>query len=146
MANSYKGKYKPQNPGKYIGDTEDIVYRSLWERKFMVFCDTNESVLGWSSENIAIPYFSPIDNSYHKYFPDFLLKIKNKHGQIEIYLVEIKPEKQCKKPEKKNKSNKTFLKEMTQWVINSKKWEAARKFADDNNWQFKILTEKTLKV
>jgi len=35
MYMSYKGKYRPENPKKYKGDPTNIVYRSLWERKFM---------------------------------------------------------------------------------------------------------------
>ena len=55
-------------------------------------------------------------------------------------------QKQCREPEKKKKSNKTYLHEMTRWVINSKKWEAATKYAKKQNWEFKILTEKTLNL
>lgn len=146
MPSSYKGKYKPKNPDKYAGDPTDITYRSLWERKFMVFCDNNPNILSWASENIAIPYFSPIDNEYHRYFPDFIIKIRNKSDEIEVYLIEIKPEKQCKEPELGKKSKKTFLKEMSQWVINTKKWEAAQAYAKSKHWKFKILTERTLKV
>lgn len=146
MGTSYKGKYTPKNPNKYAGDPSKIIYRSLWERKFMVFCDDTASVLKWSSEEISIPYFSPIDNEYHQYYPDFVIKVRDKQNQIKTYLIEIKPEKQCREPEKKNKSDKTYLTEMTQWVINNKKWDAAKKFADRQNWEFKILTEKTLNL
>ena len=109
MGTSYKGKYKPKNPNKYAGDPSKIIYRSLWERKFMIFCDENQNVLKWASEEISIPYFSPIDNEYHQYFPDFVLKVKDKTNTIKTYLVEIKPEKQCREPEKKKKSDKTLL-------------------------------------
>ena len=83
----------------------------------MVFCDTNPSVIKWASEEISIPYFSPIDNEYHQYYPDFTIKVKDKTNSIKTYLIEIKPEKQCREPEKKKKSNKTYLHEMTRWVI-----------------------------
>ena len=146
MGTSYKGKFTPKNPSKYAGDPSKIIYRSLWERKFMVFCDENANVLTWASEEIAIPYYSPVDNEYHRYYPDFLIKTKDKNNNIKIYLIEIKPEKQCKEPEKKKKSNKTYLVEMRQWIINNKKWEAAKKFAKTHNWEFKILTEKSLKL
>ena len=39
---TYKGIYRPSNPKKYAGDPSRIVYRSNWERKFMVYCDRNE--------------------------------------------------------------------------------------------------------
>ena len=63
----YKGKYRPEHPEKYVGNSSNIIYRSLLERRFMVFCDRNDSVLKWSSEELAIPYVSPIDNRVHRY-------------------------------------------------------------------------------
>jgi hypothetical protein len=68
---TYKGRYSPKNPGKYKGDPTGIIYRSLWERKLMVYLDENKSIIQWSSEEIAIPYISPLDIRYHRYFPDF---------------------------------------------------------------------------
>ena len=58
---SYKGRYTPANPKKYKGNSRNIVYRSLWERKFMVYCDTSKNILEWGSEEIIIPYISPVD-------------------------------------------------------------------------------------
>ena len=71
---AYKGKYRPTRPYKYKGDPTNIIYRSLWERKFMQYCDSTTNVLEWGSEEIALPYRSPIDNKVHRYFPDFILK------------------------------------------------------------------------
>ena len=51
-----------------------MIYRSLWERKLMVYCDKNNSVVG-GSEEIIIPYVSPKDGRYG-YFPDFYMKVK----------------------------------------------------------------------
>ena len=39
---AYRGRYIPSNPKKYKGDPSNIIYRSLWERKFMVYCDAND--------------------------------------------------------------------------------------------------------
>ena len=88
---SYKGKYKPSYPQKYKGDPTNIIYRSLWERKFMVYCDLNENVLEWSSEEKCVAYRSPIDGRAHRYFPDFLIKVKEENGSIKKYMIEIKP-------------------------------------------------------
>ena len=88
---SYKGKYKPSYPKKYKGDPTNIVYRSLWERKFMVYCDNNLNVLEWQSEEFFIPYRSPVDNKIHRYFPDFFIKYKDTDGKIRSSLIEIKP-------------------------------------------------------
>ena len=71
---SYKGLYRPTNPKKYVGNTKQIVYRSNLERKFMLYCDRNDSVQ-WASEEISIPYLSPLDNKVHRYYPDFLVKL-----------------------------------------------------------------------
>ena len=58
---AYRGKYQPKNPKKYVGDSSHVHYRSLWERKFMVYCDTNNSIVEWGSEEVIIPYVSPCD-------------------------------------------------------------------------------------
>ena len=71
---SYKGKYRPTNKRKYKGDVNSIVYRSLWERKFMVYLDTNPDITEWGSEEIVIPYVSPLDGKRHRYFPDFYVR------------------------------------------------------------------------
>ena len=90
---TYKGKFKTKNPAKYKGDITNIVYRSLWELRFMKWCDLNSSVLEWGSETIIVPYISPLDRKVHRYFVDFYIKVKNKNGEIQKYLVEIKPER-----------------------------------------------------
>ena len=58
---SYSGKFKPKNYKKYKGDPTRIIYRSLLERRFMVWCDNNENVIEWGSEELQIPYKSPVD-------------------------------------------------------------------------------------
>ena len=95
---SYKGKYKPRCPYKYKGDPTNIIYRSLWELKFKKYCDTTPSILKWSSEEIAIPYKSPVDNRVHRYFPDFYVKVRESSGKIVHKLIEVKPSKQTVPP------------------------------------------------
>ena len=114
---SYKGKYQPSYPKKYKGDPTNIVYRSLWERKFMVYCDKNENILEWGSEEVIVPYRSPIDNRYHRYFPDFYIKVRESNGKIKKMIIEIKPYKQCIEP----KVQKTKTK-----VISTKLWNMPR--------------------
>lgn len=141
----YRGKYRPENPKKYVGDYNNIIYRSLLERKFMVFCDRNPNILKWASEEMAIPYISPLDNRMHRYFVDFIIEVVEKDGKTKTYMVEIKPQRQCVEPKPSdNKSKKTFLKEMKTWSINNSKWKAAKEFAIKNNWEFKVITEKNL--
>lgn len=111
----------------------------------MVFCDKNPNILKWASEEMAIPYISPLDNKIHRYFVDFIIEVMEKNNSVKTYLVEIKPQRQCVEPKPSDKkSNRTFLKEMKTWSINNSKWKAATEFASKHNWEFKLITEKNL--
>jgi hypothetical protein len=142
---SYKGKFKPKNYQKYKGDPTNIVYRSLLERRFMVYCDEKPWVLEWSSEEIVVPYKSPIDNRWHRYFVDFWIKYRKSNNEIKTLLIEIKPDSQTRQPTKKDKVTRRFLTEVQTWGINQAKWKAASEYCLDRNWEFKILTEKDLR-
>src|SRR5210317_654284 len=100
---AYSGKYQPSFPKKYKGDPTNIIYRSLWERKFMRYCDLNENVNQWQSEEFWIPYRSPLDNRIHRYFPDFFVKYKDKNGGTRTVVIEIKPKKEVQMPERNPK-------------------------------------------
>jgi hypothetical protein len=141
---SYKGKYQPSNPQKYKGNPTNIIYRSLWERKFMVYCDTNENIIEWQSEEKAIPYRSPVDGKIHRYFPDFLIKVKESNGTIKNYMIEIKPAKQTVPPPKPKRQTQRYISEVYEYAKNQAKWEAAREFCKDRQWEFKVLTENEL--
>ena len=143
---SYKGKYYPSFPRKYKGDPTNIIYRSLWERKFMVYCDKNQNILEWASEEIAIPYRSPIDNRVHRYFPDFYMKVKEFNGKIKRYVIEVKPAKQTKPPAKPKRQTKGYIREAYEYAKNQAKWKMAREFCADRMWEFKVVTEKELGI
>jgi len=143
---SYKGRYQPSFPQKYKGDPTKIIYRSLWERKFMRYCDLNENILEWGSEEIALPYISPLDNRVHRYYPDFYIKVKESNGKIKKYIIEIKPKKQTVEPQKKKNITKGYLYEVTEWAKNQAKWKVAKEFCKDRLWEFKILTEDDLGI
>ena len=143
---SYKGKYQPAFPQKYKGNSQNIVYRSLWERKFMVYCDTNENILEWFSEEIAVPYRSPIDNKIHRYFPDFYIKVKESNGQIKKYIIEIKPKKQTIEPIPQKRKTKGYIYEVYEYVKNQAKWKAAEEWCADRGYEFKVLTEDDLGI
>ena len=143
---SYKGKYYPSFPRKYKGDPTNIIYRSLWERKFMVYCDKNESILEWASEEIAIPYRSPIDNRVHRYFPDFYMKVKETNGKIKNYVIEVKPAKQTKPPAKPKRQTKGYIREAYEYAKNQAKWKMAKEYCADRQWVFKVVTEKELGI
>ena len=143
---SYKGKYYPSYPRKYKGDPTNIIYRSLWERKFMVYCDKNDNILEWASEEIAIPYRSPVDNRGHRYFPDFYMKVKERGGKIKRYVIEVKPAKQTKPPVKPKSQTKGYIREAYEYAKNQAKWKMAREFCADRQWEFKVVTEKELGI
>ena len=99
---AYKGRYTPQNPQKYRGNPRNVIYRSLWERKFMTYCDQSDSIVEWGSEEVIIPYISPWDGLVHRYFPDFYIKVKQHDNKVKKYIIEVKPKKQCSPPDPKH--------------------------------------------
>ena len=143
---SYKGRYSPSYPRKYKGNPSNIIYRSLWERKFMVYCDLNENILEWGSEEIVIPYRSPIDNRVHRYFPDFYVKLKETTGKTKKYIIEVKPKRQTKPPSRPKRQTKGYLREVYEYARNQAKWEAAVDYCKDRLYEFKIMTEDELGV
>lgn len=143
--NSYKGKFTPQNPQKYNGNPDNIIYRSSWELRCMKWFDDNPNIIWWSSEELAIPYYSPVDKRMHRYFPDFIIKVKRKDDTIMTYVVEVKPEAQTKKPTQKRKT-KQYIRESITYVVNQMKWKAADEFCHAHGWEFKIVTEKDLGI
>ena len=143
---AYRGKYYPSFPRKYKGDPTNIIYRSLWERKFMVYCDKNAKILEWGSEEIALPYISPHDSRVHRYFPDFYIKVQENTGKIKRYLIEVKPLKQTVKPKKPKRQSKGYIREAFEYARNQAKWKAAREYCADRMWEFKVITEKELDI
>ena len=143
---AYKGKYYPSFPRKYKGDPTNIIYRSLWERKFMVYCDKNAKILEWGSEEIALQYISPHDSRVHRYFTDFYIKVQENTGKIKRYLIEVKPLKQTVKPKKPKRQTKGYIREAFEYARNQAKWKAAKEYCADRMWEFKVITEKELDI
>ena len=145
MRKRYKGKFKIKNPKKYKGNPTNIIYRSLMELRFMKWCDTSEKILTWNSEEVIIPYISPIDNKKHRYFPDFLRQTEK--GWT---LIEVKPQVQTKPPKKLIMENLTLKKKrryvnaVQTWLVNEAKWKAAEQVCKKKGWKFQIMTEKQL--
>ena len=146
MAESIKSKYRPTYPQKYKGNPNNIICRSSWERRFCHWCDMNKNILEWGSEEFSIPYISPIDNRVHKYYPDFIIKVKESSGQIKTYVIEVKPEKQTREPVKKTRVTKSYIYEVTTYAVNQAKWKAANEFCKDRLIEFKIITENELGI
>lgn len=141
---AYKGRFSPTNPSKYIGDPTNIIYRSLWELKLMKYLDTNLNVIAWGSEELYIRYVSPVDNKVHRYFPDFICKVKQTDGTIKVLVIEVKPKKQTEEPKIPKRRTKQFIQEVMTWGVNQAKWKAAQEYCADKGWEFKIMTEQDL--
>ena len=141
---SYSGKFKPKNYKKYKGDPTKIYYRSLWERRFMVYCDNNPNIVEWGSEEIIIPYKSPVDKRVHRYIPDFYIKYVNSKGQAIREIIEVKPKSQCKPPPVPKRQTRKFKQKVLTYIINQAKFKAAEEFCKDRKMGFRILTEDHL--
>ena len=143
---AYKGKYKVRAPYKYKGNPTKVIYRSLWERKFMTYCDTNINILEWGSEEVYMWYRSPVDNRPHRYFPDFYIKVREKDGTIKKYIIEVKPQRQTKPPARPKRQTKGYLREAFEYAKNQAKWKAANEWCLDRGFEFKVITEKELGI
>ena len=129
-------------PGKKLP-----VFRSGWELKFFKWADCNENILKWGSENVIIPYLNPLDNKVHRYFVDNFIIFKDRNGDSNKFLIEIKPSKQTKRPVRsKNKKSSTMLYEQKTYVTNIAKWKAAKQWASKKGYKFLIVTEKELNM
>lgn len=142
------GKFEPSNPQKYIGDIHNIIYRSSWEYRFCVYCDTNESILRWSSEPIVIKYVNPLDKKEHDYNVDFYIRVQS-ISEIQEWIIEIKPEKQTKKPifEGSNatlQKLKSYNRNMQIWITNQAKFKAAKHWAEKRGFRFGVVGENFL--
>ncbi len=137
--------FRPINSQKYVGDVNDIVYRSSYELKAFHWCDRTPEILEWSSETIIIKYFDPTTNKIRRYFPDLYIKIRDKTGVVKRYIIEIKPKRQTEPPKPSaRKKSKTYLNEMATYQKNLAKWTAAENFCKENGLEFIKITENEL--
>ena len=137
-----QGVFIPNNKDKFVGTS--AIYRSGLELRFMRFCDNNPNIIKWGSENIVIPYISPVDGRAHRYFVDNFVVIKE-GAKIGKYLIEIKPYKHTFVPTTKYKKREHLIYEQSMYAINQAKWTAAREFCKRKGLEFLILTEKDFK-
>ena len=135
MANFAQGVFTPKNPNKYVGKHKPR-YRSGWELTFMIFCDTNKSIINWASEAMQIPYRNPLTGKQTVYIPDFFVLYEDKLGQKKAEIVEIKPKKQSL-----IESKAASLKERATVAVNHAKWEAAAAYCKKAGLTFRVITE-----
>ncbi len=133
-----KGRFNPKNPSKYVGNVRNIMFRSSWEYQFLKWLDNNPAILSYASEELAIPYVSPLDQRVHRYFPDFIVLYKHKDGSVRKEIVEIKPYKETVLTPKATDRDKQAL------AVNHAKWAAAQAFAEQMGCTFRVITEKSL--
>lgn len=127
-----------------MGDYKNIIYRSSWECRVMNWLDKNPNIVSWASEEMTVPYKSPVDGKFHRYFPDFLVKVRTKDGKFKTVMIEVKPKYQTKEPQPKKRITKQYINEVTTWGVNQAKWKAATEYCLDKGWTFQIITEDDL--
>lgn len=127
-----------------MGDVNNIIYRSSWELRFLQWCDRNDNILEYGSEEFFIPYYDPTTKKVRRYFPDAYVKIKEASGNIKKYVIEIKPERQTRPPVAGKKKIKTLINEAITYEKNVAKWKAAKEWCEDRKIEFKIITEREL--
>ena len=145
MAESKKSLFKPSHPKKYKGNVNNIICRSSWEEKFCNWCDIYESIIEWGSEEFWIPYRAP-DGKVRRYFPDFIIKVKENTGDVKTYVIEVKPAKQTRPPKPRKRVSKSYLYECKTYAMNQAKWEAATEWFKDKKIEFKVVTERELGI
>jgi hypothetical protein len=145
---SYKGLYRVKRPDKYLGDPTRVVFRSLLETRLFKFCEENDAVVKWASEEMFVGYISPLDSRPHRYFPDVIMQVRQSDNTIKTFMVEIKPDSQTRPPAaiktKSAKRRKRLLLETAVYAVNQAKWQAADAFCKTRGWTFMICTEKDL--
>lgn len=112
----------------------------------MLYLDEHKEVISWGSEEIIIPYRSPLDNRIHRYYPDFVVTKINSEGKRETAVIEVKSAKQTVPPKIREKVTKSYITEVKTWGVNEAKWKAALEFCKDRGWTFHIFTEKELGI
>jgi len=112
----------------------------------MSHLDIHPDVIEWSSEEFFIPYKSPVDGRWHRYFPDFYVKKKNASGLIDISVIEVKPLIQTKPPVVQSQKSRRYITEVMTYGVNQAKWKAAEEYCKERKWSFHIFTEKELDI
>jgi hypothetical protein len=143
---AYSGRFTPKNPQKYVGDPNNIIYRSSWEVKVMDWLDRNDDVISWQSEETIVPYNSPIDGKWHRYFPDFLVKVRTKDGKFKTMMLEVKPKKETQPPAPQKRITEQYIRAVKTWGVNESKWKAAIEYCLDRGWEFRLITEDHLGI
>lgn len=146
MARKYlQGRYVVRNPEKYLGDVNNVIYRSSWELKFFIYADQSPNIIGWNSEEVVIPYISPIDGKIHRYYTDAYIELK-RGNKIEKKVCEIKPEAEKYPPKQPKKVTRSYINRLKTFHVNQAKWKSATEFCNERDMEFVVLTERELGI
>lgn len=143
-------RFVPKHPEKYVGDVNNIVMRSSWEKKFAIWCDSNPSVIQWNSEGMPIKYWHTVDQKVRRYYIDFFVKLRLKDGSISKLAIEVKPVAEKNPPVKPKrrtaKSEQRYINECLTYQQNQDKWRAAEEWCSQNGFKFIVMTEHELGI
>lgn len=122
-----------------------IIYRSSLELRFCRFCDEEPKILRWSSEDIKVEYYNPIEAKGKNYYPDYYMKLA-KGGEVVEYLVEVKPLSQLIKPDQPAyNASKTTIKnynlKLKVYIVNMAKKLAAESYCKLRGMKYIFVTE-----
>lgn len=146
-----QGYYKLQNKDKYLGNPDEIIFRSSYEKRFCIYCDLNPRIKNWGSEIATIPYTDPL-GKIRQYHIDFYIEVEDYNSKDfkKRMLVEVKPLAQTKHPKKPGsltqKAVENYRYALETYQKDLCKWTAARQHATDHGMDFIIVTEKQLNM
>jgi len=150
MSKYHQGRYQITRPEKYVGDPNNVVFRSGWERLFMLRCEKDPNILKWASEETIVPYYSTVHRKWRRYFVDFIVLIRKDDGSTEKLLVEVKPNKKASPPKQPKRMTKKakgrLIEETMEYQVNQDKWEAAREWAKKHGMRFVVMDEYSLGI
>lgn len=140
-----QGRFNPINKQKYRGDVNNIIYRSSYELAMFRWLDSTDQIVAWASEELIIPYISPVDGKKHRYFTDVVAWIKQHDNSVKKFVIEIKPYDQTQKPKKGSKEKEeAFKNRVFEYAVNQAKWAAAREHCRSTGGEFIVLTEREI--
>lgn len=137
MSRYHQGQFRMTNPQKYVGKSAPYA-RSSWEVKVMQLFDTNSNILQWASEEVGIPYISPIDNRMHTYYPDFMVRYIDANNREHVELLEVKPNSQSTLETARSLADRQAL------AVNAAKWQAATQWCKSKGIRFRVITENEI--
>jgi len=146
-----QGKIRTSNLNYYIGKQKEIVFRSSWELKAFQILEMYGKIgkiIGWSSEDIIIPYKNDLDEKIHRYYMDLRIETNTR-----TLLVEIKPAAETHFPNKprtfkSDKHKQNYERKVATVIKNQNKWSQTLKYCEmmtertGRQWDFQIWTEK----